>query len=812
VAGPRLTAIAGLYLLSGAGALLFEVCWMRALGLLFGVTSQAAAATLAAFFLGLAAGSAFWSRAAARTPHPLRLYGGLELAAALTASLYFFLPDAYRLIYPWLFERWQADFAWLLAAKFVLALAALFPAAFFMGGTLPALSRVAAGRGISALYAANTLGAALGALAAGFWLPGWLGYGGSYAVAMALSATAGGLALALSAKQAPLPNLPEEPPLIPLSLRERAWVRGDKKSWPYLTATPQALALWSGLATLALQVLWTRMFAQVLQNSVYTFAAVLVVFLAGLAGGALLAHGLARLRRPLAGDLFLLLCAAGFTVAATPSWFVQASDGLQYLGAGLDWPAYVLAVLGLVAQVLAPALLCMGALFPRLLDGLRQDSETAQAIGRLSAANTLGAIAGALLGGFVLLAWLGLWAGIQAIALLYLLAALLLAWRQGWRMRVWQTAALSLLVYAGFGVADLPPLHLATDERLLWLREDAAATVAVVEKNNGQRRIKVNNNYTLGGTGSRRHEALQGYLPVRLHPQPEQVFFLGLGTGISAGGALPAGAGQITVAELLPGAVAAAQGYFAAYQHGLWQTPAVHIVPDDGRNLLAASRTAYDVIVADLFIPWEAGAGNLYSLEHFQAVRAHLRDGGLFMQWLPAYQLTPESFAAIVHTLQRVFPETSLWRDDFAADRPVLGLLASAKPQPWANLAEKPRLFGQDDNVPLLARLVADDSALRRLAADAPVYRDDRPLLEWQAPIAQRQEKTGQAHWLTGNSLLSLLDRLYADSAHATLPPPLRHFPETGYRLHRAQLLQADGYLSAAETELARYRQLANQP
>lgn len=767
---------------------------MRALGLLFGATSPAAAVTLAAFFLGLAAGGLGWGKAAARSTRPLRLYGGLELAAAVFACLYFFLPDAYRLIYPWLFERLQADYAWLLAVKFGLALAALLPSAFFMGGSLPALSRLTISHGLSGWYAANVLGAALGALAAGFVLPGWLGYGGTYTVAIALSAGAGLLACVLPMPPQPRAAMPTSP---------------QRLAWPV-----RALALWSGLAILALQVLWTRMFAQVLQNSVYTFAAVLTVFLLCLAGGALLAHGLTRRRRALPEDAFLLLTAAGLAVAATPTLFLEATDGLQYIGAGQDWPTYVAAVLWLVLKVIGLPLLCLGALLPRLLDDLRQGGALPQAVGQLLAVNTAGSIAGALLAGFVLLPWLGLWESIRCLALVYLLAAFGLAWSCAWRERLWQPVAVGLTAFTLLDVSSVLPLRLETDEKLLWLQEDSAATVAVVQKDDGQRRIKVNNHYTLGGSASRRQEALLGYLPVRLHPQPQQVFFLGLGTGISAGGALPAGAGRITVAELLPGAVTAAREYFGAHQHGLLQSPKARVVPDDGRNQLTAAGQRYDVIVADLFVPWEAGAGNLYTLEHFQTVRRRLHDGGWFMQWLPAYQLSPDAFAGIVHTLQLAFPDVSLWRGDFSVERPVLGLLARARAGPFAAalpLQDQPALFGERDIVPLAARLVAGDAALRRLYQNAPGNRDDRPVIEWQAPIAQRRQKTGLVSWLTGNELLSLLDRLHSDGKAMDdgMPVELRHWPEAGYHLHRAQLLQADGYLSAAEAELAGFRALS---
>lgn len=177
--GPRAPrgALLGLFFLSGVAALVYEVLWLKELGLLFGATAQAAATTLAVFFLGLAAGSLAWGRRAARDPRPLRTYAALEAGIALSAALYFGLVTAYRALSPFLFPGLNDNPALVTAVKLGLSLAVLFPPAFLMGGTLPVMGQYLVrrssdlGRTASALYALNTLGAAVGALAAGFVLP-----------------------------------------------------------------------------------------------------------------------------------------------------------------------------------------------------------------------------------------------------------------------------------------------------------------------------------------------------------------------------------------------------------------------------------------------------------------------------------------------------------------------------------------------------------------------------------------------------------------------------------------------------------------
>ena len=193
-----------LFFLSGWAALVYQVLWMKELSLLFGNSAQAAAATLAAFFTGIAAGNAYWGRRASKLKRPLFAYGVLELCVTLSAILYFVVYFSYDSIYPILFGIFENAPAIFMLAKFALALLLFFPAAFFMGGTLPVMTqhlvrnRETLGKHASVLYATNTFGAASGALAAGCCLPHNLGIDTSYFLAMAVSCLVGLIALGLS--------------------------------------------------------------------------------------------------------------------------------------------------------------------------------------------------------------------------------------------------------------------------------------------------------------------------------------------------------------------------------------------------------------------------------------------------------------------------------------------------------------------------------------------------------------------------------------------------------------------------------------
>jgi len=197
----------------------------------------------------------------------------------------------------------------------------------------------------------------------------------------------------------------------------------------------------------------------------------------------------------------------------------------------------------------------------------------------------------------------------------------------------------------------------------------------------------------------------------------------------------------------------------------------VRLVLDDGRRYLAASRDRFDVIVADLFIPWHASAGNLYAREMYDTVARRLAPGGVFCQWLPLYQLTREEFDTIVRTFLTVFPQASLWRGDFYPDRPIVGLIGQLTPQPidFARLSERLLRLPTWSRDALLASprglfmLYAGDlTAVADLFATAPLNTDDHPLIEFLAPRLTHMNAAGDKDWFTGEALAAFYDTLEA--------------------------------------------------
>lgn len=823
---PRTGALFLVFFLSGFAGLVYEVLWLRDLSLLFGSATHSTATTLAIFFLGLSAGSAVWGRRAGRVANPMREYALLEVGIALSACAYFLLIPVYHALYAHVYEPLHGTPMLLSMAKALLATGVLFPAAFFMGGTLPLVGQhlirrpsELGARG-ALLYAVNTIGGACGALAAGFYLPVWLGFRASYAVTIVLNVLLAAAAWWLSRE--------EMPAAVQAQARAPRREREARTSGALPPRVLAGLAFVSGFTALGLEVLWTRMFAQVLHNSVYSFAAILVVFLVSLGIGAGLASLLARRVREPVHALLALLIGAGLGVGLSPFVFYIATGGLSYVAARDDWSSYMATVFGtLVGVCLLPGAL-VGAVLPSLLRIARSERGAGAVLGRLASINTAAGVVGSLVVGFLLLDALGLWASLRSLSVVYFLTAIVVAGVAESSPTFLRAAPiLALLLLASFLDPGRLPLlpefeHLKAKPRLLRVWEGRDGTVAVV-MTGGHLRITMDTYYSLGGTSVAQHEQAQGDLPLLLHPNPRSAFFLGMGTGITAGAALHHPVERVVTAELSENVVEAAREFFGPYTNGLFTDERSEVVVEDGRNYLKGRSERYDVIVSDLFVPWRAGAGSLFTREHYETVRERLAPGGLFAQWLPLYQLTSRDLELILRTILDVFPHATLWRGGFSADRPVLAVIAQAEPVPLEpdRLAERFRErrkspeLSRSQAVGLTAMFYAGNlDSLRPDLEGIPVNTDDRPVLEYESPIHQRRQRAGEAGFLVGMDLA----RWFADLARrappandpylADLAPDELDYVRAGGSLFEAGVLARAGDPDRARAAFERFTEL----
>ncbi len=810
--GRALVRNSALFLLSGAGALVVETLWLREFRLLLGATAPAVSATLVAFFAGQALGASWGGRLAARSRRPLAVYGGLELGAAVAAAAVPLLLWLLRGLVDGASDALRDAPGALVALRFGAALVAAAPAGVLLGATLPPLvsscvgSGVSLGRAAATLLCANTLGAATGAALASFVLPELLGVQTGYGLGVLALALAGGIGW-MSAGPAPSSEsaepLKETTPDPPQAEEHPPGTAG--LSFPALLA----LAGGSGVAIFACQPLLVQAFARVLNQSTYAFALVLVTVLVALGAAAGCVAVLARRFHP---RTLLAWAAVAATVgwAAFPMVFVGMTDGLAYWGSKEPWPGYLWSALGLAFSAAGIPLFASGLLFPAVLyaaegatSGPPAAVVAATTTGRLLAINTAGAVLGALLAPYILLPGLGLWLAFTAVAVLYGIAAIAIPTAPG-ESRLLRDVALGLawmLVLSRGNPLSLPALRLLADDHLLFGEETPAGLVAVVERSGG-RFIQTDNHYALGGSADRVHQERQGHIPLLLHPSPSRALFLGSATGGSAGAALAHPVEALTLVELTPAVVRAAS-FFSDVNRGVYRAPITRVVLDDARSFLRSTSQRFDVVVADLFVPWRAGTGSLYSEEHFRSAREHLTDRGLFCQWLPLYQLSEAELSIIAATFQSVFPDALVFRGDFFGSFPIVALVGWKGAPPNAATVEA--------RVTALARAGENDRwvthpdafwslYIGRLGAeewDAPLNTDDHPHLEFLAARNHAGGKRGKLDPIVGPAWVQIAKRLReASLTHAT---PFPGFTDTARRAgDGGHALQTAGALFAA--------------
>ncbi len=748
------------FLASGAAGLVAEVSWSRQVGLAVGNTAPAVAMVLAAYFTGLAVGQALGSRLVPQFG-PLFAYGLCELLAAAWGGV---IPA----LLSWVAAPHASDPAGHLgwgagtAVQNVWCFLILLPATVPLGATFPLMAAHLsvrgpdAGRRVALAYAANTLGGLVGVVCATAVLLVAVGVTGCSFLAAGLCGACGftacGMAVGESRRATPRP-----PPAPEAGGTGRD--RGTAGWWA-------AVAAASGFGTLGLEVLYTRMFALVFHNSTYTFGAVVAVFLAGLGLGAGVVAAAGRRVPPAT----LAVLASGLGAVAVPTsvvLFVRLT-GLDYYTAGDTFAGYLAGVFGLVAVVVLPPVTLLGVALPAAFAAAAPGGRAA---GRLAATNTLAAAAGAAAAGALAVPWLGLWGAFGLLATILALPAAAALARQGRGTPAGGLGvALAVAVVVTASAPREPAAHgVGRGEEIVRRWEGAYGWIDVVRtRSDGSLRVRENLHYRHGSTGvNAAREFRQGRLPLLLHPRPADVAFLGLGTGMTAAAAVAdSDVDRAVVVELIPEVVESAR-LLAAANRGVVDHPKVEVVVDDARHHLRRTARRFDVIVSDLFVPWESRAGYLFTVEHYADVRRCLRPGGLFCQWVALYQVGPAEFELIADSFAAVFPGTTLWWGQFDGRYGIVALIGGDGPldvEPagltarWGASGEPPG--GSDPDLASPAELPGLFLGDWPLRPGRRLNTDEHPWLEFTAPASQRAGRT-----LMGPQL-----RVYLDDVFARLP------------------------------------------
>ena len=651
------------------------------------------------------------------------------------------------------------------------------------------------------LYAANTAGALLGSVLAARWLLPELGLTGATAAGVAANLAAAALVLrafgrggAANGAPAPSPKPGERP-----EDAAPAATEPEGRNWPRRAAAAAAL---SGFAALSAEVGWARLAALLFGPTIYTFACVVAGVILGTAVGSALAGRLVpnppeaaagRERRPRQRPAKETPKAAGRrTLSATAFRLTLVQLGAAAAGAGLlaladrlvlpigaqiarragEVPALLdLQFLQTLALLLLPSAL-LGAAFPFAValaagGGKGGDNGTAsgpfgRATGVIYGWTAAGNAAGALAAGLVVIPLLGIEAALLTAVAAHLAAALLLRPRLAAALptagiaagialaataaaRSWDWELLSGGLYqAAAGTAPHRHRDLLRRGELVFLEQGAAATVSVKDTA-GELWLALDGKVDATDGADMLTQRLLAQVPLLLAPRPESVFIVGHGSGVTAGAALRHPVARVTAAEISP-EVAAAARLFAEANGAPWEDDRFSLLQVDARNHLRLDPDRYEVIISEPSNPWMSGVSPLFTVEFFEQARTRLAPGGLFCQWIHLYRLAEPELQTVVGGFTEVFPETALFvlHDGDAllvgANGPFPVVAPEEIRRRIARVADETAPYGLTGPESLSGFFTATGPELARWARDAPRHRDDRPILEFRAPLSAHAE------------------------------------------------------------------------
>lgn len=697
---PPRAAFYALFAASGFAGLIYESVWTHYLKLFLGHAAYAQSLVLVVFMGGMALGAGLCGNVSARIRNPLLGYAVVEAVIGVLALVFHEVFDAatgwaHAALLPALGHEWLA-----LSAKLALSCALILPQSVLLGATFPLMSAGLArahpdtpGESVAMLYFTNSLGAALGVLVSGFVLIEWAGLPGTLR-------TAGVINLALAALVFAAARPAHDAPLA-------AGGAGGGAARLLL-----AVAFLTGLASFIYEIAWIRMLSLVLGASTHSFELMLSVFILGLALGGLAVRRLVDRARNPERLLAWVQVAMGAAALCTLPVYDRTFQLMEYLMNGLartdaGYLFFNLSGHGIAALVMLPTTFLAGMTLPLITGALMRRGAGEAAIGRVYAANTLGAIAGVLAAVHVGLPLLGLKATLMMGALVDAGLGLALLWRFGAGMRAVAFAGVACaLLFVPLtllfeldankmtaGVFRHGDLSSSRDATILYRKDGKTATVhlaryqdAVSIRTNG----KSDGSISLDEGANRGSDeitmVLTGALPLALKPEAREVAVIGIGTGLTTHTLLQSlSLARVDTVEIEAAMAEAARG-FMPRNSSAFADPRSHIEIDDAKTFFSTRNRRYDIVISEPSNPWVSGVSSLFTREFYDRIQGHLKPGGILVQWFQLYEIDASLLASVMNALGGAFPHYAV----FAPSDHDLLIMASATPLP---LPAKPAVF-----------------------------------------------------------------------------------------------------------------------
>lgn len=775
-----------LFFLSGSAGLIYEVIWKELLTNLLGSSTVAITIILASFMIGLATGSLIIGKKADNwnIEKTARFYIIIEILIALYAlslptileNLEFFYIDLYTVL-PTI--MWSSIFL-----KSFFAMAMLFIPTFLMGTTLPLITKYLSAtnenysNNISLLYGLNTLGAILGTIIAGFYLLENFGISGATKFSATINIIVALCFLLIykfyKTKSSEKINKKDKKTKL---LKEKF----DEFSVLLLISY-----MISGASSMFYQVSWTRSLSLIIGTSTYAFTIMLTTFLLGIAIGSIIFRYIPKTISKIKLYIFTQLLIALSVLITTPFmddlplYYLSLNEQFFNSWSDLHYIRFLLAGLIMIIPTIS-----MGILFPIVCDILiNRNKKMTDNVGKAYAYTSIGATLGAIISGLLVIPLIGIQNTIYTAIFLNIFAAFIILLQSKefnkklkaififspllifsfalYKKDTWNPKIMSSGVYVYkdnyFSVSNrLSNMNFSNNEiwksamnnyQLLYYQDGITDSVSVMKNMDGVISLMVNGK--VDASAKSEHDIatqlMIGQLPLLLHKNPKDIFLVGYASGITAGSILTHPVKSLDTAEISTSIVEASK-LFNKYNYNPLNDKRMNLQIKDARHMLMVSNKKYDVIVSQPSNPWIKGQSSLFSFDWYKIVKEHLKDDGLFMQWIPAYHISERNLKIIINTLDKSFPNLTLWSSSVPGDLIILASNNKNFSIPYEVVKEKFKIESVKsvfDRINLNTETLFRDIFLKgdkeikeylyKKDKNLPINTDDKLITEYTAP------------------------------------------------------------------------------
>lgn len=759
-----------LFFISGSTGLIYEVVWTRFFTIAYGNTTYGVSAVLTAFMAGLGLGSYVFGRFIDGKKDMLFIYAMLEICMALIAIAMPHVLESLQVFYASIFTAFPSDLWLLQTVRTLLSFFILVIPTFLMGATLPVLTRFyvskkqQVGGRVALLYAMNTLGATVGCFLTGFVFIKAFGLENTVYFAAAINILIAIAFLVLRRLMGTSEALVLTPEQAPEATQEKGEDDQDQGRSRRQTIILLSFAV-AGFTSLAYEVLWFRLLVFHMQTSIYAFTIMLTTFLGGIGLGSIIFSAFQKK----SGDSKLTWEYFGFIQAAIGMFglmSIMLFGSLDMLDTFLMEPFWKYAVIQFSAAsmiMLIPTLL-MGAAFPVVCKIVSNDiSRIGGSVGKVYAANTVGAIFGAFVTGFILVRTIGTQHSLILMGVLNILVASVIlinspirqpaTTSSGHKRRlpnIGIVAALWIIVITSivtipadylFQYYNVREVKFDSGVKILHAEEGLESITTVHQYPNGDRTISAGSINVAGTLFTHRTtQILQAHIPMLLMPDASEVVQIGFGSGETAHLVTTYdNVERLDLVDISQSVLTTSAKFFTNINYDVVKDPKFHPTIMDGANYLRLTDKKYDVIMNDSIWPFYAGNSGLYTKDYFAAGKAHLKKGGIMTSWLPL-QIDPEDFKILLHTFQSVFPHTSIWVAMTHFNKHAL-LIGSEKKLEidMQRFVERYERFAKSDlkiieidsPIALLNTFVMDEDDFASSMASSKIHTENNPILEF---------------------------------------------------------------------------------